>query len=122
MTESTDDPERVSLLSKEECDKNEENNSKDIELTDFEAVQDVIQQSKWLIINSLIRPVHNLALIGMIGSLNDENMLAGFGLGQTFMSIVFLSTGIKFISDGACSLISHSYGQKDYRMCQVYRN
>lgn len=49
-------------------------------------------------------------------------MLAGFGLGQTFMSIVFMSTGIKFIQDGACSLISHAYGQKDYRLCQVYRN
>ena len=35
--------------------------------------------------------------MGLIGSMNDENMLAGFGLGQTFMDIVFLSTGIKFI-------------------------
>ena len=66
-------------------------------LTDFEAAKDVIQQSKWLIANRLVRPTHNLVFMGLIGSMNDENMLAGFGLGQTFMDIVFLSTGIKFI-------------------------
>ena len=66
-------------------------------LTDFEAAKDVIQQSKWLIANRLVRPIHNLVFMGLIGSMNDENMLAGFGLGQTFMDIVFLSTGIKFI-------------------------
>ena len=54
--------------------------------------------------------------------MNDANMIAGVGLGMTFVSIVFISTGKKFIEDGACTLISHSYGQKDYRMCQVYRN
>ena len=66
-------------------------------LTDFEAAKDVVQQSKWLIANRLVRPTHNLVFMGLIGSMNDENMLAGFGLGQTFMDIVFLSTGIKFI-------------------------
>lgn len=66
-------------------------------LSDFEAAKDVVQQSKWLIANRLVRPTHNLVFMGLIGSMNDENMLAGFGLGQTFMDIVFLSTGIKFI-------------------------
>ena len=66
-------------------------------LTDFEAAKDVIQQSKWLIANRLVRPIHELVFMGLIGSMNDENMLAGFGLGRTFMDIVFLSTGIKFI-------------------------
>ena len=53
----------------------------------------------------------------IIGRMNDENMIAGVGLGNNFKSIVFLSTGSKFIKDGACTLISHAFGQKDYRMC-----
>ena len=73
------------------------NSDREDTLTDFGAAKDVIQQSKWLIANRLVRPTHNLVFMGLIGSMNDENMLAGFGLGQTFMDIVFLSTGIKFI-------------------------
>ena len=65
-----------------------------------------------------MQPVHHILLILIIGQINnDEKMIAGVGLGNSFSSIVLTSTGTKFIKEGACTLISQSFGQKDYRMC-----
>mmetsp|Transcript_40942 Transcript_40942/g.53638 ORF Transcript_40942/g.53638 Transcript_40942/m.53638 type:complete len:112 (-) Transcript_40942:85-420(-) len=48
-------------------------------------------------------------------------MLAGLGLGSLTMGICALSIGANF-NGAAATLISHAYGQKEYRQCQVFRN
>ena len=48
-------------------------------------------------------------------------MLAGLGLGSLTMGICALSIGSNF-NGAAGTFISHAYGQKEYRQCQVFRN
>ena len=48
-------------------------------------------------------------------------MLAGLGLGALTMGICALSIGTNF-NGAAATFISHAYGQKEYRQCQVFRN
>lgn len=48
-------------------------------------------------------------------------MLAGLGLGSLTIGIMALSIGSTF-NGAVVTFVSHAYGQKEYRQCQVYRN
>ena len=57
----------------------------------------------------------------VMGHQTNEKMLAGLGLGSLTMGICALSFGANF-NGAAANFISHAYGQKEYRQCQVFRN
>jgi len=48
-------------------------------------------------------------------------MLAGLGLGSLTIGILALSIGSSF-NGAVTTFMTHAYGQKEYRQCQVYRN
>lgn len=52
---------------------------------------------------------------------SDPDMQAALGLGGFALSIFLLSLGVTF-NDSLDTLISQSYGAKEYRMCRLYLN
>ena len=70
---------------------------------------------------AFFNPVYSIVNAIVISHLQDEKLLAGFGLGAITVGVFALS-----ISKGSCealgTFVSHAYGQKEYRQCQVYRN
>ena len=89
--------------------------------TNKEAFCNVWRNSRWIMLNALLHPLYSMVNAIVIGQQDDEKMLAGLGLGSLTMGIMCLSIGTSF-NGGVGTFISHAYGQKEYRQCQVYRN
>ena len=56
-----------------------------------------------------------------VGHLGDEVKLAGVGMANMYINILILSISYG-LSSSLNTLISQSYGQKDYRLCGIYLN
>lgn len=74
-----------------------------------------------MMLNALLHPIYSVVNAIVLGHQENEKMLAGLGLGSLTMGIMCLSIGTAF-NGGVGTFISHAYGQKEYRMCQVYKN
>ena len=61
------------------------------------------------------------ATLYFVGNLNDSVLLAGVGMGNMLINIMGLSS--LYGMNGALeTLVSQSYGAKEYEMCSVYTN
>ena len=86
-----------------------------------EAFRNVSRHASAMVVNAIFHPIYTIVNAAVLGHQADEKMLAGLGLGSLTIGIMALSIGSTF--NGAVStFISHAYGQKEFRQCQVYRN
>ena len=69
-------------------------------------------------ISALFVEVINTAFVGHLG---DESMVAGVGMGNMYMNILAMSIA-QGLSSTLNTLVSQSYGQKNYHLCGVYLN
>lgn len=86
-----------------------------------EALCNVWNLGKWIMLNAIFHPIYTVVNAMVLGHQENEKMLAGLGLGSLTMGIGALSIGSSFLG-ATGTFISHAYGQKEYRQCQVYKN
>jgi Na+-driven multidrug efflux pump len=98
----------------------EEEEDFDKEKSTTEAVMDIWNLAKNIVIGALFHPVYTIVNAATLGRVATEE-LAGFGLGSLTLGIMALSIGACF-GGGLSTFISQSFGAKDLRSCAVYKN
>ena len=69
----------------------------------------------------LCAPVYVLVNVAVTNYIGDEKMLAGLGLGTLTLGIVIENPSQGF-AYAVAKCVAQAYGNKDMRMCRVYRN
>ena len=86
-----------------------------------QSVLEIIKIAKNVIIAALFHPIYTIVNALVLGHKDAPEPLAGLGLGSLTIGLIGLSIGQTFAM-GAGTFIAQSFGQKEYRMCAVYRN